>query len=59
MTANTPHRCPVCAGRGKILDGDGIPPEGRQCHACRGKGVLWSSEAAAVVAAGKPRRLDY
>jgi len=46
----TPHRCPVCNGRGLVPNGfysafqatSSTSPE--QCKSCYGSGVLWSSD---------------
>ena len=42
----TPHKCPVCGGHGKLPDkwggtGTYMPTATRQCHACKGTGVVW------------------
>ena len=38
---SVPHKCPVCDGRGLIYQ-DGPPVPGTNCHACQGKGIVWS-----------------
>lgn len=43
----TPHKCPVCEGRGSKLRNNplnhtSLLPE--PCHACKGAGVLWEPE---------------
>jgi DnaJ-class molecular chaperone len=57
---SAPHRCPLCAGEGKVVDArvrDFV-----DCRACKGTGVVWEpvgepQEAAA--AAGKdPQQID-
>ena len=53
----TPHKCPVCFGTGKMTEfqqadfpefGTSIPIFGTgvqvTCHACSGKGIVWSPE---------------
>lgn len=48
--SQTPHRCPVCGGRGNVPRGfyDGLETNGSSagqmtepCRACGGNGVLW------------------
>lgn len=42
----TPHRCPVCEGRGTVAQDFYPGPEAEigfrhQCRSCKGEGVLW------------------
>lgn len=52
----TPHKCPVCGGRGWVPPGFYAPSgsitntSSETCRSCDGKGVIWRSES--VVADG-------
>ncbi len=41
----TPHKCPVCFGKGKVPVGfygdQGSDASEPQCRSCHGQGVLW------------------
>lgn len=39
---STPHVCPLCHGTGKQERDDGRGE--RVCHACYGRGIVWSPE---------------
>jgi len=47
---STPHKCPVCEGRGTVphnfysgaIASSSIAPE--TCRSCKGEGVLWSND---------------
>lgn len=43
---STPHKCPVCEGRGFHSNDDLRPVDepALKCHACNGKGVVWSPD---------------
>lgn len=36
--------CPVCKGKGKMMDSDFYKTEERTCHGCNGKGWVEVSE---------------
>lgn len=43
LPESRPHKCPICEGKGKIIN---LYPElfqhGEvQCHGCQGKGIVW------------------
>ena len=47
---STPHKCPVCEGKGLIdntppMSSGSIPPKPlTECRACDGKGIVWSPD---------------
>lgn len=42
---STPHKCPVCEGSGQIQIAPVTTDAGtRACHACDGKGIVWSPD---------------
>lgn len=55
---SVPYKCPVCGGAGKVpkrTDNDGITVTcDVVCHACDGKGVVWSPESGAAPALPLP-----
>ena len=54
MTA--PHKCPVCEGKGQVVD-----PRIRDeivCQTCKGKGIVWEPSVAQEGAAANPGQLD-
>ncbi|KKM73378.1 hypothetical protein LCGC14_1411160 [marine sediment metagenome] len=53
----TPHKCPVCGGHGKLPDkwggtGTYTPTATRQCHACKGTGMVWEPQPTPTVQGG-------
>lgn len=43
LPAKQPFRCPVCMGSGTVpLGGDSYSTQEYPCHACGGKGIVWS-----------------
>ena len=42
---STPHQCPVCQGSGRLFAAlQTGTAETLDCHACGGRGVVWSPE---------------
>ena len=51
---STPYKCIICQGRGVLVKGgdiDDVPGQNtpcRICHACDGKGIVWSKDTPPV-----------
>jgi hypothetical protein len=51
---STPHRCPICLGRGMVdfdpdLPGVGTATGPRPCKPCSGTGIVWEGDRVSFV----------